>query len=132
MRNKLIPRNFHVDQLIRFGAIGMLTNLIGYSLFLTLTILLEFSPYLAVSFLYPLSISTSYVLNKNHTFRKSSPQKKQKIIFLSIYFSMYVLNIFILFIAENLFFIPSYLGQGIAVILLAIYSFIMQKKYVYV
>ena len=58
--------------------------------------------------------------------------KKQKIIFITLYLSAYLLNILILHIAATIFFVPSYLAQGIAIIVLGIYLFLMQKKYVYV
>lgn len=124
--------NTVVNQVLMYGLIGITTNAIGYSLFLLFTLYLKISPYLVISFLYPLLISFTYIFNKDNTFQQKKPQKNQKIIFASIYLSVYLLNILILYITTNIFFAPSYLGQGIAIIILGIYLFLMQKKYVYV
>ena len=124
--------NILAKQAFMYGLIGITSNTIGYLLFLIFTLYLKFSPYLVISFLYPLAMLFTYILNKDHTFKQKKSQKNQKIIFVSIYLSVYLLNILILYIATSIFLAPSYLGQGIAIITLSIYLFLMQKKYVYV
>jgi putative flippase GtrA len=121
-----------VNQVLRFGLIGVTTNIVGYSLFVLCTLYLKFSPYLVISFLYPLAITATYILNKDHTFKQEKTLKKQKIIFITLYLSAYLLNILIFYIATSILLVPPYLAQGIAIIVLGIYLFLMQKKYVYV
>ena len=124
--------NISVNQVLQFGFIAIFTNITGYLLFVLCTLYLKFSPYLVISFLYPLAITATYILNKDLTFKQEKTLKKQKIIFITLYLSAYLLNILILHIAATIFFVPSYLAQGIAIIVLGIYLFLMQKKYVYV
>jgi|TARA_B110000444_G_C18418621_1_gene401364 putative flippase GtrA len=124
--------NISVNQILQFGWIGLMTNIIGYLLFLFCTLYLKFSPYLVISFLYPLAITATYILNKKRTFKQAKEKKNQKILFIIIYLSGYLLNIIILYIATTIFFLSSYLAQGLAIIVLGIYLFLMQKKYVYV
>lgn len=133
MNNKFLFFSYKlVNQVLRFGLIGVITNIIGYSLFVLCTLYLKFSPYLVISFLYPLSITATYILNKDYTFKQEKTLKKQKIIFITLYLSAYLLNILILYIAKTLLLVPAYLAQGVAIIVLGIYLFLMQKKYVYV
>jgi putative flippase GtrA len=133
MNNKFLFFSYKlVNQVLRFGLIGVITNIIGYSLFVLCTLYLKFSPYLVISFLYPLSITATYILNKDYTFKQEKTLKKQKIIFITLYLSAYLLNILILYIVTTLLLVPAYLAQGVAIIVLGIYLFLMQKKYVYV
>ena len=119
-------------QLTLFGLFGVVINLAGYSLFIISTLLLGLSPYLAISILYPLSVSLTFIMNRKYTFHKTQVHKRRKIIFLIIYFTAYLLNIAILYIGLTIFFMPSSIVQGLAIIFLGIYLFFMQRKYVYV
>lgn len=119
-------------QFTLFGLFGVVINLLGYYLFIISTSLLGLSPYLVISILYPLSVSLTFFMNRKYTFHKIKVQNKRKIIFLIIYFSAYILNIAILYIGLTIFLMPSSIVQGAAIILLGVYLFFMQRRYVYV
>lgn len=118
-------------ELLTFAYIGILTNAFGYALFLLLTQYLLFSPYLAVTFLYPLGIILSYNFNKKYTFANSTTTQKERITFFFIYLLGYFLNIVILFLLITVFNFLEYIAQAIAVVTLALYFFFMQKNYVF-
>ena len=56
MNNSNFISNISLNQFFKFGLLGLTINIIGYLFFLVLTIFLKLSPYLVISFLYPLSI----------------------------------------------------------------------------
>lgn len=130
MFKKLIANTLS-RELLTFSYIGILTNTFGYSLFLLLTQYLLLSPYLAVTFLYPLGIILSYNFNKKYTFINSVTTQKERITFFLIYLSGYFLNIVILFLLITVFNFLEYIAQAIAVVTLALYFFFMQKNYVF-
>ncbi len=132
MDNKTsLPSHTLTKQLTKFGLFGVIINIAGYMIFMISTELLMLSPYLIISILYPLSVSLTFFMNRKYTFQKIKVQNKRKALFLIIYFTAYLLNIAILYIGLTIFFMPSYIVQGLAIILLGIYLFFMQRKYVY-
>ncbi len=134
MNNSNFISNISLNQFFKFGLLGVTINIFGYLFFLVLTIFLKLSPYLVISFLYPLSILISYKLNKDLTFKQDNSNFNiyQIAKFIIIYVSVYFLNLVFLYIGINTFnFSPSFI-QALAVIVLGIYLFLMQKKYVYV
>jgi len=128
---KSIINSALLNQVIKFSYVGIGTNLAGYSIFLLLTNYYMYSPYLVITLLYPLGIFASYNLNKKYTFLKSKTAHMKKLAFVLIYFSGYLINLLVLFIAMSVFFLPSYFAQALAIIFLTFYLFFMQKNYVF-
>lgn len=124
-------RSLPLAQLIRFGIVGVLSNLAGYLVYLLVTSL-GVGPKLAVSLLYPLGMILSFVGQKSWTFNARGGSGKSGLKFILVYALGYVLNFAILVVfVDNLGFAHQ-LVQAVAVIVVAGFLFIAMKLFVFV
>jgi putative flippase GtrA len=118
-------------QLIRFIFVGLITNIVGYFLYLVLTGI-GGEPKIVMTNLYILGILLSFILNRSLTFaykgRTSTTLKR----FLIAYTIGYILNLAGLVIGVDLLKYPHQIVQAIMIIFLTGILFLMQKCWVFV
>jgi putative flippase GtrA len=117
-------------QFIRYIVVGLVSNGIGYLLYLLLTTL-GMGSKLTVSLLYIVGVLQTYVLNKKWTF--THHQKSDSVFFryLIIYGLGYVINLGALFIFVDRLGNPHQLVQIAMMPIVAIFIFTIQKLWVF-
>lgn len=117
-------------QFIRYGIIGVTSNAISYSIFLLFTYM-GFEPKKIMTLLYLLGTIMSYVGNWRWTFGGNGSFFGTSSRFLLAYLMGYVINfLLLLFLVDHVGY-PYQLIQGLAIILIACFLFVMSKYFVF-
>jgi len=117
-------------QFTRFSAIGIVGNLLGYSIYILLTYI-GLKPEYAVSILYPLGAIFSFYGNIQFTFKYTGNSNMAKAKFILSHFGGYLINIMILYIFVTQLTYPHELIQFFAICLVAIYLFFASKFFIF-
>ena len=119
-------------QLVSFSVVGISSNLVGYGAYLALAET-SLGPKLAVAILYPIGVTVSYIGNRRFTFRYDKGQFFPKgVRYLAVYAFGYFLNLLLInWLVETLGF-PHQIVQIIAILLVALTSFVMLRVFVFV
>ena len=119
-------------QVISFSLVGISSNLVGYGVYLALAET-SLGPKLAVAILYPIGVIVSYIGNRHFTFRHDKGQAFSKgVRYLAVQVFGYLLNLLlIIWLVETLGF-PHEIVQIIAILLVALMSFVMLRVFVFV
>ena len=121
----------NIIQFITFNIIG-LTNTLLTTLLFFLLIYLENNYINSLFFVYFIGILFSFYMNKNFTFKYASSNTMVLFIKMcSSYIIIFMLNVGLLFILIEKILINKYLAQIIAMFLLIIISFMLQKFFVF-
>jgi hypothetical protein len=111
---------------------GVLINLLSIFFFYFFTIYpFIFNPILVISVLIPILTVLNYIIQLRYVFIK----KSKFLIILKYYLLMvfnYFANLFFLYVAIYVFYLNHLISQIIIILILAITSFIINKKYVYI
>ena len=121
----------NIIQFITFNIIGFINTLLTTLLFFLL-IYLEINYIISLFFVYVIGILFSFYMNKSFTFKYES--SNTMILFVkmcSSYIIIFMLNAGLLFILIEKVLINKYLAQIIAMFLLIIISFMLQKFFVF-
>lgn len=117
-------------QLIRFAAVGLLSNALLYFLYLVLT--REGMPHLvAMTSLYMLGVLQTFLVNKHWTFRHRGSANRSLIRYFTAYFGCYILNLCILHFLVDSYGFPHEIIQAVAIVIIAIMLFAIQKLWVF-
>lgn len=117
-------------QLLYYVIIGLLTNTLGYLLFILLTYL-GVGVKITVTCLYLSCALLSYLSNWRITFRKLGTFSATSVRFVAAHLVGYLINLTLLWIfVDNLNF-PAYKVQAFAIIFVAGYTFIAFKFFVF-
>lgn len=119
-----------VGQLIRYGVVGLVSNGIGYLLYLAITAA-GVGPKLAMTILYVIGVIQSFIFNKGWSFRYSGKLGPSFLRYCAAYAIGYVVNLLILLVAVDYLGWPHQIVQGVAVLLLALLLFALQKYWVF-
>ena len=117
-------------QLITFVLIGLINNLIGYSLYLFLTYL-GIEPKKSMTLLFLLIMFTGFFFNRKYTF-----SYEKKLLFTSIGYSLlylfgYLVNLLILIIFVDYLKFQHQLIQAFATFFIALINFIILKFFIF-
>jgi putative flippase GtrA len=115
---------------VRFVAVGIASNLALYLLYLIITGL-GVGYKIAMTGLYVLGIAQTFIANKTWTFAHRGEVRGSLVRYLVAYGLGYVLNLGTLLIFVDKFGLPHQLVQGLAVILVALCMFLMQRYWVF-
>lgn len=117
-------------ELIRYAAVGAVTNGCGFLLYVLFTTL-GVSPILTISMFYPLHIWSAFYLNKKWSFSHEGRISTSAVRYLIAYLGCYALNVSVLK------FFSGYLGyshlivQAITIFVIALLLFLAQKHWVF-
>lgn len=123
-------RNKSATQLLTYATIGVVTNLIGYTLYLLLTFIGS-SPKLTMTFLYGIGATINFYANKRLTFSHKGGTLGAGFRYVIAYFAGYFLNFFILIVMVDKLHYPHQIVQGAAILIVAIFLFLSCKYYVF-
>ena len=123
---KILP----LRQLLRFGIVGVLSNLIGYLVYLLITYL-GVGPKLTVSLLYPIGTYMSFVGNKSWTFGIKGRSIRPGLKHILVYALGYLLNFLILMVFVDYLGFAHQLVQFVAIFVVALFLFVAMKFFVF-
>lgn len=133
MKNKLNQAisNVSIRQIFSFILIGILANLFGYGIYISLTYL-GIPPKLAVTILYPIGATIGFLANRRFTFQHNGHIGMAGIRYLIVQLLGYLLNIFMLaFFVDRLGF-PHQIIEALAIVVVAIFLFVSSRLFVFV
>jgi putative flippase GtrA len=117
-------------QFVRYGLVGILSNAIGYLLYLALTAC-GISPKTAMSALFALAIAVTFSLNRNWSFAHRGSIGHTAWRYLSVYGTGFLLNLLGLAVFVDGLGWPHAMVQAGAIVAVAIYLFLAQKYWVF-
>jgi putative flippase GtrA len=117
-------------QFIRYAAVGMASNGVGFVLYLLMTAL-GFGPKVSMSLLYTVGVLQSFIFNKKWTFNHHGDQTVAFLRYFLIYGFGYFINLGALIIFVDRFGYPHHLVQGAMIPVIAVLLFVMQKIWVF-
>ncbi len=117
-------------QIIKYTIVGVTSNGILYALYLILT-WLGMGPKTTMSLLYLSSTSLTYFLNRHWTFNAKNPNRKNYFHYLIVYIAGYMINFFALYMLVDTFDHPHQIVQGIMIIVIASFTFLCLKFWVF-
>lgn len=125
-RIKTLP----IKQLIRFGIVGVISNMVGYVFYLLITYA-GVEPKLTVSLLYPIGTYLSFAGNKKWTFNSNGGAAQAGVKHIFVYALGYVLNLGILAYFVDYLGFAHQLVQLVAIFVVALFLFIAMKFFVF-
>lgn len=119
-----------VRQLMVYGAVGLLSNAVGYSCYLLLTYF-GTTPKLTMTLLYVIGAYVSFQGNRKFTFPHSAGGRSVYIRGVISYALGYLLNFSLLLLFVDHLGFPHQLVQAIAVFVIAAFLFLLFKFFVF-
>ncbi len=119
-----------LTQLLRYGMIGVVTNLSWYCIYLLITSF-GAEPKLVMTILYLCGATTSYLANRKWTFQHNGYWVSSSIRYVIAHMMGYTLNFFLLLIFVDHYHYPHQWVQGIAIFIVAGFLFVTFKFFVF-
>lgn len=120
-----------IFQVFRYVSVGILNNLIYYSIFLFLIKILDVHYSISVLIAFIISIISGYFMNTKFAFRMPSYEKRSFIKYTLLYSSSFIINLSVLFYLIEYNSLEAWVAQIVGSVTVAIYNFIFLKFYVY-
>lgn len=122
-----------MDRLIlqfgKYALVGITSNLLGYLMYLLVTIWLD--PKVAISILYFVGIGVSYIGNKNFTFSQTRNHSYTRIRYFALYLIGYLLNLILIYWLVDLLGFPHQYVQFFLIFVVAILLFLGLRFWVF-
>lgn len=119
-----------LGQLIRYGIVGLLSNTVGYLLYLAITAA-GMEHKLAMTLLYVVGVAQTFAFNKRWSFRHDGASRTAFVRYCSAYLIGYLINLLALFVFVDLLHYSHQIVQGILIFAMAFLLFIIQKYWVF-
>jgi putative flippase GtrA len=117
-------------QLSRYVVVGLISNAIGYLLYLLLTTL-GLGHKTSMTLLYVIGTLQTFVFNKRWTFTHHGGTRQSLLRYLMAYGGCYILNLALLYFLVDQIRLPHLLVQGIAILGIALLLFFLQRYWVF-
>jgi len=118
------------SQFARFAIVGLTSNGILYLAYLLLTYF-GLGPKTAVSILFVVGVTQTFFVNRAWTFRHSGNTSRTYVRYWVAYGMGYILNLALLEVFVNLLGYAHQLVQGLLVLVIAAFLFVLQKYWVF-
>lgn len=119
-----------LGQLLRYGIVGLISNAMGYALYVGLTYM-GIGSKLAMSLLYVLGILQTFAFNRRWSFRHKGIHGRLFIRYGVTYGIGYLINLSALFVLVDWLDYPHQIVQGGLIVIIAIFLFLLQKFWVF-
>lgn len=119
-----------IRQFVIYAFIGLLSNLLGYMLYYLLTYLF-YAPKSIMTILYIFGALVGFFANRRFTFKNDGSIGSFGFRYLLAQLSGYILNLSLLFIFVDIFNIKHQIVQAIAILVVAIFLFLLSKYFVF-
>lgn len=117
-------------QFLRYALIGLITNSLGYSIYLVLTYIWGY-PKLTMTLLYIFGALVSFLANRRFTFQHDGHIGLAGIRYMIVQCSGYILNLFLLILFVDWLGLPHQIVQAVAIFVVAIYLFLSVRIFVF-
>lgn len=117
-------------QLLRYGLVGVASNGLGYLAYLGMTAL-GLPPKLTMTGLYATATAIAFFGNRSFTFDDGGRIGPAALRFIAVYAAGWVVNLTILIIFVDHLGHPHWLVQGIAILVVAVLLFGLQRRFVF-
>lgn len=117
-------------QVIRYGVVGVLNNLLGYLIYLLITFF-WLDPKVAVSILYPVGAATAYFGHSKYSFSYQGQGISPFFRYVVAHIVGYGVNILMLFILSDKLMFPHQAVQASAIFVVGGILFLMFKYFVF-
>lgn len=121
--------NWHIQGL-RFSIVGLISNLVLYLIYITLTGL-GLGHKITMTLIYVIGVFQTFFFNKRWTFRHDGAVRKPLIRYIAVYALGYLLNLLVLLVLVDRQGLPHQLVQGLMIITLAAMIFLLQRYWVF-
>lgn len=119
-----------LGQLFRYGIVGVLSNAVGYLLYLGITAA-GMEHKLAMTLLYAVGVAQTFVFNRRWTFRSDGPAGSALMRYVAVYALGYAINYAVLFALVDQLGLPHQVVMAGLFVLMAVYFFLAQKFWVF-
>ncbi|MBN8441190.1 MAG: GtrA family protein [Thauera sp.] len=119
-----------LGQLFRYGIVGVLSNAVGYLLYLGITAA-GMEHKLAMTLLYAVGVAQTFIFNKRWSFRHAGAHGTAFARYCIAYAAGYFINLAALFILVDRLGYAHQLVQGVMILALAAMLFMLQKFWVF-
>ncbi len=119
-----------MQQLIRYGLVGVATNLAMYAAYLLITYL-GVEPKKTMTLLYVIGASIGFIGHRKWSFAHRGDATKAVLRYTIAHLSGYLLNLFILLVFVDYFGYTHQVIQGIAIFIIAGFLFLVFKYFVF-
>ena len=117
-------------QLLRYGVVGLTSNLLLYLAYLALTAF-GVGHKTAMTVLYAAGVTQTFFINRAWSFRHQGAPQGAFLRYVTSYAIGYALNLSMLWLAVDLLSLPHQVVQGVMVIVVAVTVFLLQKFWVF-
>jgi len=117
-------------QIMRYGVVGVLNNLLGYLIYLALT-WFWLEPKLAVTMLYPIGALTSYFGHAKYSFSYQGRTIHGLLRYVIAHCLGYGANVLLLYILVDKFMLPHQFVQAVAIFVVAGILFLLFRYFVF-
>jgi putative flippase GtrA len=117
-------------QFLRYAVVGLASNLVLYLAYLGLT-MLGMGPKTAMSVLYVLGVAQTFLFNRTWSFGHDGALHGAFARYVASYAFGYLLNLAVLWIAVDRMGLPHQIVQGVMIVTLAFFLFLLQKFWVF-
>jgi len=117
-------------QVIRYGFVGVLNNLLGYFIYLAMTYF-GVDPKIAITILYPVGATAAYFGHSKYSFSYRGGNAAALLRYALAHFAGYGVNFAMLFILSDQLKLPHQFVQAAAIFVVAGVLFLMFKYFVF-
>ncbi|NLI82619.1 MAG: GtrA family protein [Deltaproteobacteria bacterium] len=117
-------------EFIRYVVVGVATNVFGFLLYVLVTSL-GVSPVGTISILYPVHIGLAFCLNRKWSFSHRGRISTTALKYLMAYIGCYASNVALLQLLNGILGYSHVIAQAVAVLLIALLLFALQKFWVF-
>lgn len=117
-------------QLIRYGVVGLLNNMLGYLVYLGLT-WTGLDPKIVISILYPIGIAVGYFSHLRYSFSYGDRGLNVLLRYLIAYLFGYIVNFAMLYLLSEKLKFPHQAVQALAIFVVAGILFLLLKFFVF-
>lgn len=119
-----------MQQLIRYGLLGVASNAVIYFIYLTLTYL-DVEPKTAMTLVYVIGVSIGFIGNRKWTFSHRGDPSRAALRYVLAHIFGYMLNFLLLFtFVDHLGYAHQWV-QAMAIIIVAVFLFVVFKYFVF-
>lgn len=119
-----------LSQVIRYGVVGLLNNLLGYLVYLLVT-WRWLDPKVAVTLMYPIGAVTAYFGHAKYSFAYSGSTSNGIIRYAIAHLVGYGANISMLYVFSDLLMYPHQLVQAVAIVVVAGILYLLFRYFVF-
>lgn len=119
-----------LTQLVRYGIVGMLNNLLGYLIYLLVT-WFWLDPKVAVTFLYPIGALTAYFGHARYSFSYSGRTSHGVLRYVIAHLLGYSVNVLMLYVFSDMLKLPHQIVQAAAIVGVAGILYLLFRYFVF-